>query len=335
MMETREPDWGSLAPELFTLVLQKVQESAGERGEGRRVVALAGVCRAWRRSVHQELHRLPLLTFPASTRQPAPSASHLQCLLKKTGDTFRLAQVVNGDEYFLLQARKKYTLGPSYFRISTDPTVLWTQEHDDAASVTSNFWRTTFTLQEDNLCATTANPKTTLSLKYEEVAIDGNCLRRMRCKKLARNPKGEGGTWWPSWLAAMLEWNHLLSFTNPVNRSYKSLKPRAELSSPQNTDTVKKLNSNSRMFSLRNKDPDWHEQEQCWSLDFKRRGTIVPSIHNFQLVYSDDSSDGRVILQLGKLCKGLFLLDFGAPLSALEAFAISLSSFATSVGLDT
>ena len=137
--------------------------------------------------------------------------------------------------------------------------------------------------------------------------------------------------------------NHVLNFTNPVNHSYlkndsQELKNSLALSSPQSIDTVTKSRSsslNEGIFSLQNKDPDWHEQEQCWSLDFKGRVSIVASIHNFQLVSSDDFSDGRVILQLGKICKGLFILDFGAPLSALEAFAISLSSFATSVGLDT
>ncbi|KAG0591070.1 hypothetical protein KC19_1G146900 [Ceratodon purpureus] len=340
-METRESEWGSLIPELVGLVLQKVQEGAENRGEGRRVVAIAGVCRAWRRSVHQELHHQPpsLLTFPASTQQPAPSASHLQCLLKKTGNTFRLVQVVSGDEYFLLGARKKFTIGSSYFRISTDPRVLWTQGHDDVVSVTSNFWRTAFHLQ-DNSCSksATTNSKTTLSLKYEEVAVDGNCLRRMRCKKSGlegRNANGEGG-WWPSWLTSMPSWNHLLNF-NPVKHSHKLLKNRAASSSLRSPDTVKSSRNSSlddRVFSLRNKDPDWQEQKQCWSLDFKGRGKIVPSIHNFQLVSSDESGDGRIILQLGKLCKGLYILDFGAPLSALEAFAICLSSFVTSVGLD-
>lgn len=344
-METSEADWGSLVPELLSLVVQKVREGAGSRGKGRRLVALAGVCRAWRRSVLEELRRRPtsLLTFPASIWQPAPSGPRLQCLLKKTGHTFRLVQVVSGHEYFLLGARKsKYSINSSCFRISTDPRVLWTPGNDDVISaVASNFWRTAFSLQE-NSCAKSAkpNPNTTLLLKYEEVAVDGNCMRRMRCTKLAptdRNVKSEAG-WWSSWFTSVLKRNHVLNFTNPVNHSYKSLRNSLELSSPQIIDTVTKSRSsslNEGMFSLRNKDPDWHEQEQCWSLDFKGRGSIVASIHNFQLVSSDDSSDGRVILQLGKICKGLFILDFGAPLSALEAFAISLSSFATSVGLDT
>lgn len=336
-METGKRNWGSLAPELLTLVVQKVQEGARSRGEGRRVVALAGVCRNWRRSVQQEFHRQPpsLLTFPASIRQPAPCGPHIQCLLKKTGGKFRLVQVVSGDEYFLLGARQRCSIGSSYFRISADPRSLWKQKREDAGSVTSNFWRTAFTLH-DNFCDKSAklnSEPATLWLNYEEVAVDGNCLRRMRCRKLALAGgirKGEG-VWW---LSALHKWNHLLNAINPVNQSYKLLKN----CTPRSTDLVKKLRSsvlNESTFSLQNRDPHWHEQENCWSLDFKGRGSIVASVHNFQLVSSDEySSDGRVVLQLGKLCKGLFLLDFRAPLTALEAFAVCLTSFATSVGLD-
>ena len=314
-MEKGERDWGSLPPELIAMVVQKVEQGAGARGEGRRLVAIAGVCRAWRRSVHEERKQSPLLTFPVAISH---RGSNMECMLKKTGDTFRLVQRrACGDEYFLLSARKKCTIRSSYFRISADPKLL---THEKEFAIRSNFWRTSFTV---------ASPPVILSVHFEEVAIHGNCQRKMRCElgpRVRRDLKGEVG-WRPAWLIAMLKWNEL---TNP---SYKSLKSCPGLSCP---DVVKSTSVNERMTcSLKNKDPDWHEQEQCWSLDFNGRASaIVASIHNFQLV-SSDSSDGRVILQLGKLSKGLFVLDFGAPLSPLEAFAIALSSFATTVGLDT
>lgn len=319
-METGERDWGSLPPELIAMVVRKVERGAGARGEGRRLVAVAGVCRAWRRSVHEERKQGSLLTFPVAISH---RGFNMECMLKKTGDIFRLVQRrVCGDEYFLLSARKKCTIRSSYFRISADPKLLRTQAHEEAvAIVRSNFWRTSFTA---------ASPPMILSVHFEEVAIDGNCQRKMRCElgpHVRRDLKGEVG-WRPAWLIAMLEWNKL---TNP---SHKSLKSCPGSSCP---DVIKSRSVNERMTacSLKNKDPDWHEQEQCWALDFSGRAlSIVASIHNFQLV-SSDSSDGRVILQLGKLSKGLFILDFGAPLSPLEAFAIALSSFATTVGLDT
>jgi hypothetical protein len=76
----------------------------------------------------------------------------------------------------------------------------------------------------------------------------------------------------------------------------------------------------------------------------------MASIHNFQLVL-DSSTRGstvdhataatqldhpfeKVVLQLGKVAKGVYQVDFCSPLSTLQAFSICLTSFATNVGLD-
>lgn len=86
---------------------------------------------------------------------------------------------------------------------------------------------------------------------------------------------------------------------------------------------------------LKNKAPRWHEQLQCWCLNFKGRVTVA-SVKNFQLVASVDPSHNvpaeeqeKVILQFGKIGKDIFTMDYRYPLSALQAFAICLSSFDT------
>lgn len=95
--------------------------------------------------------------------------------------------------------------------------------------------------------------------------------------------------------------------------------------------------------TLTSKVPAWDERQQCWALDFKGRATRA-SIHNFQLISatncvisSDETADPAaesVILQLGKVGKGVYILDFCAPLSPLQAFSICLSSFSTGAGLE-
>lgn len=86
---------------------------------------------------------------------------------------------------------------------------------------------------------------------------------------------------------------------------------------------------------LKNKAPRWHEQLQCWCLNFKGRVTVA-SVKNFQLVASVDPSHNvsaaeqdKVILQFGKIGKDIFTMDYRYPLSAFQAFAICLSSFDT------
>ncbi|KAF9604014.1 hypothetical protein IFM89_039436 [Coptis chinensis] len=86
---------------------------------------------------------------------------------------------------------------------------------------------------------------------------------------------------------------------------------------------------------LKNKAPRWHEQLQCWCLNFRGCVTIA-SVKNFQLVAAVEPSHNvtqeeqeKVILQFGKIGKDIFTMDYCYPLSAFQAFAICLSSFDT------
>lgn len=77
----------------------------------------------------------------------------------------------------------------------------------------------------------------------------------------------------------------------------------------------------------------WHEQLQCWCLDFKGCVTVA-SVKNFQLLAAVAPSHNipaaeqeKVILQFGKIGKDIFTMDYRYPFSAFQAFAICLSSF--------
>lgn len=79
------------------------------------------------------------------------------------------------------------------------------------------------------------------------------------------------------------------------------------------------------MCVLVNKSPRWNEQMQAYCLNFNGRVTHA-SVKNFQLVDEADE-DERVMLQFGKVGKDMFTMDFTWPMSALQAFAICLTSF--------
>ena len=59
----------------------------------------------------------------------------------------------------------------------------------------------------------------------------------------------------------------------------------------------------ARGLTMRNKAPRWHDELQCWCLDFQGRVTHA-SVKNFQLVHPDTDA---VVLQFGKVrvCRGL------------------------------
>jgi hypothetical protein len=111
------------------------------------------------------------------------------------------------------------------------------------------------------------------------------------------------------------------------NIEFSSTSLSADLSGPIPTSEAPLL--------LKNKAPRWHEQLQCWCLNFRGRVTVA-SVKNFQLVASVDPSLGvpaaeqeKVILQFGKIGKDIFTMDYRYPLSAFQAFAICLTSFDT------
>ncbi|GJN01244.1 hypothetical protein PR202_ga18495 [Eleusine coracana subsp. coracana] len=119
---------------------------------------------------------------------------------------------------------------------------------------------------------------------------------------------------------------------------------------------------------LRNKMPRWHEQLQCWCLNFRGRVTVA-SVKNFQLIASvptqpscagvcvpsqpappaqmqpqcpqtqassssSSCSHDMVILQFGKVAKDVYTMDYRYPLSAFQAFAICLTSFDTKLACE-
>ncbi|KAI8474342.1 MAG: tubby C-terminal-like domain-containing protein [Monoraphidium minutum] len=84
-----------------------------------------------------------------------------------------------------------------------------------------------------------------------------------------------------------------------------------------------------RVVLLHNMSPFFDEAKGVHYLDFRGRVTKA-STKNFQLVHWDHNSGslGReLVLQFGKRGGGEYALDFAWPLSALQAFALALTSF--------
>jgi len=78
--------------------------------------------------------------------------------------------------------------------------------------------------------------------------------------------------------------------------------------------------SDSKVMVFRNKLPTWNSQINAYTLEFGGRA-LVPSVHNFQLIDSED----RVVLQLGKRSESEYNVDFSFPLTSYQAFCICLS----------
>lgn len=75
---------------------------------------------------------------------------------------------------------------------------------------------------------------------------------------------------------------------------------------------------------MHNKFPKWNEQLNAYCLNFNGRVTEA-SVKNFQLVTREEPD--HIILQFGRVSKHQFNMDYQWPMSALQAFAVCLSSF--------
>ena len=170
------------------------------------------------------------------------------------------------------------------------------------------------------------------TVSYELNVLRTRGPRRMRCTMhlIPISAIQEGGTA-PTPLKFNNCFNELAS-TTPIS---KSKKPGVDIGSTGTCSTPESTHSAREPLVLKNKAPRWHEQLQCWCLNFKGRVTVA-SVKNFQLVAAVEPSQNvstaeqeKVILQFGKIGKDIFTMDYRYPLSAFQAFAICLSSFDT------
>jgi len=134
-----------------------------------------------------------------------------------------------------------------------------------------------------------------------------------------------------------------ISFSKSIDNSTEFSSSRfSDIVGPREEDEEGK----ERPLVLRNKAPRWHEQLQCWCLNFRGRVTVA-SVKNFQLIAATQPAAGaptpsqpaqsdhdKIILQFGKVGKDMFTMDYRYPLSAFQAFAICLSSFDTKLACE-
>ncbi|KAK7817397.1 tubby-like F-box protein 3 [Quercus suber] len=352
--------WVNLPPELLRDVLIRIDTSEDTWPPRKNVVACAGVCRNWR-EIMKEIVKSPevsgKLTFPISLKQPGPRDSLLQCFIKRNRSSqiyylyLGLNQASTDDGKFLLAARKCRRPTHTDYIISLNSDDVSKGSSTYVGKLRSNFLGTKFTIfdaqpphagvkvtkcRSTRLINRQVTPKvppgnySIAHISYELNVLGSRGPRRMHCVMDAiPNSAVEPGGVAPTQTEFLL--GSVDSFPSlPFFRS-KSIR----------TDSFRSGHSSvpsEGMLVLRNKAPRWHEQLQCWCLNFNGRVTVA-SVKNFQLVASPDNGVAgpeheNVILQFGKVGKDVFTMDYQYPISAFQAFAICLSSFDTKIACE-
>ncbi|KDO75054.1 hypothetical protein CISIN_1g0164722mg [Citrus sinensis] len=350
--------WANLPQELLREILAKIEAADSAWPSRRSVVACAGVCRSWRQ-ITKEIVKVPelsgYLTFPISVKQPGPRDYLLQCFIKRnrSTQTYHLyLSLTNDDGKFLLAARKCRRATCTDYIISLHSDDMSKGSSTYLGKLRSNFLGTKFIVYDGQPphagAKMTRSRSTRLAnlkqvspripfgnysvahISYELNVLGSRGPRRMQCvmDSIPASAIESGGV-------APTQTEFLFSNADsfPSIPFFRSKSNRSEkfLSGPLACQKDGAL-------VLRNKAPRWHEQLQCWCLNFHGRVTVA-SVKNFQLVASPENGPAgleheKIILQFGKVGKDLFTMDYRYPISAFQAFAICLSSFDTKIACE-
>ncbi|KAI7754468.1 hypothetical protein M8C21_021521, partial [Ambrosia artemisiifolia] len=376
--------WANLPPELLSDVIKRLEESESTWPARKHVVACASVCRSWRemcKEIVDSSISSGKITFPIALKQPGPRDTTIQCFIKRdrSNSTYYLylclgsaLMVENGK--FLLSAKRKRKSTCTEYIISMAANNISRSNSSYMGKVRSNFLARKFIIYDSQPPQTAApvqsgssrrfsrkvSPKfSSGSFNIAQVAYELNVLskhgpRRMHCvmHTIPISALDPGMTTIPDYPNNLgpQSFDHSfrsILFSRSVNSSSK-------LGSSRFSDNAGTSDRPKNIpLVLKSKEPRWHEQLQCWCLNFKGRVTVA-SVKNFQLIAAttrpqvavepppppqtaeshSESSHDDVILQFGKVGKDMFTMDYMYPLSAFQAFAICLSSFDTKLACE-
>ncbi|OIW06590.1 hypothetical protein TanjilG_03984 [Lupinus angustifolius] len=368
--------WASLPPELLRDVIKRLEASERTWPGRRNVVACAAVCKSWR-DMCKEIVNSPefcgKITFPISLKQPGYRDGPIQCFIKrdKSKMTYHLflclspALLVENGKFLLSAKRTRRTTCTEYI-LSMDADNISRSISTYNGKLRSNFLGTKFIMSDtqppynyaqlsppgrrSRFYSKKVSPKVPSgSYNIAQVTYELNVLgtrgpRRMNCTmhSIPASSLEPGGTvpGKPELLPRTLG-----DSFGSISLS-KSFDTSTEFSSARFSDIIgagkEEKEGKVRPLVLKNKSPRWHEQLQCWCLNFRGRVNIA-SVKNFQLISATSSATSgtgstlsqpttqsdhdKIILQFGRVGKDMFTMDYRYPLSAFQAFAICLTSF--------
>ncbi|TVU16693.1 hypothetical protein EJB05_40268 [Eragrostis curvula] len=343
------------------------------------------------------------LTFPVSLKQPGPRDGMIQCFIKRDRSkrTYRLylclsSAVLDDNGKFLLAAKRSRRTSHTDYAISMDSKNISRSSSGYIGKLRSNFLGTKFIIYDTQppynagkLCSQErasrvssrkVSPKLPTGIypiaqvNYELNVLGTRGPRRMQCTMhsipaSSVEPDGIVPGQPKELLPRLFEESFRSTGTSFSKHSIvdSSMDLSSSRFSEFNGGTLDYRDDSDKEspLVLRNKAPRWHEQLQCWCLNFRGRVTVA-SVKNFQLIASvpqpasagssvpsqpappaqmqsqstqassssSSSSHDTVILQFGKVAKDMFTMDYRYPLSAFQAFAICLTSFDTKIACE-
>ena len=202
------------------------------------------------------------------------------------------------DKVFLLAGRKRKKSKSSNYLISVDSMDLKRDSDSFVAKLRSNFVGTSFTIFDNGESMKSKPP-------------DGKAYRKeLGAVQYETNILGYKGPRKMTVIIPAMDQDHEPMEFRPLRES----------------DQLLERAKHSRMddlIEMTNKSPTWSEDSMSYVLNFGGRVTMA-SVKNFQIVHAKDPD--YVVLQFGRVAEHHFTMDYQYPMSAIQAFAICLSS---------
>jgi len=272
---------------------------------------------------------------------PTPPGQYHQCYIvrNKKGLTNRLYPhyecIYETGEKFLMIAKKKGKNKTSNYLISTDRDKTEKSDEEYIGKIRSNFVGTEFNLYDDG-----ENPQ------HKQEGLRKTKRAELSCILYESNILGSKGPRKMTVIAPSVKTNKDGKYISNIHR------PASNDVNDSLLQTYQTGSNSTNFIALVNKTPKWNDQVGAYVLNFNGRVTMA-SVKNFQLMIhkeNEEESNGensqnnsnhennnnsdenggdeeRPVLQFGRVGKDTFTMDFGFPLSPLQAFGICLSSF--------
>ncbi|KAG6474222.1 hypothetical protein ZIOFF_068146 [Zingiber officinale] len=330
-LEQPQERWANLPPELLLDVIRRVEGSEVSWPARRNVVGCAAVCRLWRsitKEVVKSLEHCGRITFPISLKQVASSSllfvmilPHISCSsilplsISKTACATRLSHSVlheKGSSNINLPVIPRSE--PISNFLGTKFTVYDSQPPYDAAISSRNRSSNRRINCKQVSPRVPAGNYNIATISYELNLLRTRGPRRIQCAmhSIPLSSIQEGGS-----VPAPRSFTHAVDEQPSGAPATKGKEPVTEF-------------SDGEPLVLKNKAPRWHEQLQCWCLNFRGRVTVA-SVKNFQLVAAVDSScsispveQEKVILQFGTIGKDIFHHGLSVPALRLPSICYLL-----------
>ncbi|CAH9119233.1 unnamed protein product [Cuscuta epithymum] len=337
-------NWANLPPELLLDIIRRVEESESSWPARTVLVSCASVCKSWR-GITKDIVKTPeecgKLTFPTSLKQPGPRESPIQCFIKRDRASsvyrlyFGLAPSEDASDKLLLAAKKIRRATSTDFVISLVADEFSRASNTYVGKLRSNFLGTKFTVYDTHPTSGSAIPLNQLSRRFNAKQVSPRIPACNYCIATVSYELNVLRTRGPRRMHCAMHTIPATYIQEGGSALTTETSSDSKIKDQQIDDEPIPIEYSRDPLVLKNKSPRWHEQLQCWCLNFKGRVTVA-SVKNFQLVAAFDPSHNvpaaeqeKVILQFGKIGKDIFTMDYRYPLSAFQAFAICLSSFDT------